>query len=177
MSISGLFFFAAGLSMAGASPAVSDVALTGVHWQSGHLNGGRVAAWQDIRVLTDGPPKLNHRLRARLVIENRGAKPVGTLLIRYSMTARVRSDEKNTNGDWAVPFVVDERRVPRIGANETIEVPLDVGAALELYSRRLARAGWWLDWIKVQAMLEPHPGSVALQTVEDLLEVQRGELP
>ena len=31
--------------------------------------------------------------------------------------------------------------------------------------------------IKVQAMLEPHSGSVALQTVEDMLEVQRGEQP
>ena len=128
-------------------------------------------------MLTDGPPRLNHRLRARLVIQNRGPKPAGTLLIRYSMTARVRSDEKNTEGDWSIPFVIDERRVPKIGANETIEVPLNVGAALELYSRRLARAGWWLDRIKVQAMLEPHPGSGALQTVEDFLEVQRGEKP
>ncbi len=163
---------AAALAAAGATPASAEIVLEGVHWQAGRVEGGRVVAWQDVKVVTDGPPKLHDRLRARLVVKNRGAKAEETLLLRYSMTARVApSTGAPTEGSWAIPFVVEERRVPKVGADKTIEVPLDTGVALDLYLRRLARAGWWPDRVKLQVMLEPHPGSTAIQTVEDTLEV------
>ena len=134
-----------------------------------------MAAWQDLKVLVDGPPKLDNRLRARLVLKNGGPKAEEGLLIRYSMTARVSPTA--AEGSWAIPFVVEERRVPMVGPNQVIEVPLETGAALELYMRRLARAGWWPDRVKLQVMLEPHTGSTTLQNVEDVIEIKREPKP
>jgi len=167
---------AAAVAAAGLVASSSDIALEGVHWQAGRAEGGRVVAWQDVKVLDANPPRLDGRVRARLVVKNRGARPAETLLIRYSMTARVAPlGDAAAPGAWAIPFVVEERRVPKVGAEKMIEVPLETGAALDLYMRRLARAGWWPDRVKLQVMLEPHPGSTSIQTVEDVLEVQRGK--
>ena len=99
------------VSAVGVASAGAEVILEGVHWQGGQLEEGRVTAWRDLRTMTDGPPKLNHRLRARLVIHNQGSTAAETLLIRYSMTARVLADSTNVQGTWAIPFVVSGRRV------------------------------------------------------------------
>lgn len=164
---------AAALAAAGAATASAEIVLEGVHWQVARVERGRVVAWQDVRVLQDGPPKLDNRLRARLVLRNRSAKPEETLLLRYSMTARVAPAAAAGEGTWAIPFAVDERRVPKVGPDKMVEVPLEVGPALELYLRRLARAGWWPDRVKLQVMLEPHAGGATIPTVEDTLEVSR----
>jgi hypothetical protein len=169
---------AAALSAATAGAASAEIALEGVHWQVGRVEGARVTAWQDVKVLVDGPPKLDNRLRARLVLKNQGVKEEDGLLVRYSLTARVAPAEgAPSDGSWAVAFTVDEKRVPKIGADKMIEVPLDAGPALELYMRRLARTGWWPDRIKIQAMLEPRAGNKAIALVEDVLEVRREGKP
>jgi hypothetical protein len=141
------------------------------------LEGGRVASWQNAAVLQDGPPKLDNRLRARLVLKNSGPREEG-LLVRYSMTARVApSQGAGAEGSWAVPFSVDERHVPKIGADKTLEVFLDASPALDLYLRRLGRAGWWPDQIKIQAMLEPRSGSKTISVVEGVLDVKPEDKP
>ena len=165
---------AAALAAAGAAKASAEIVLEGVHWQVARMERGRVAGWQDVRVLRDGPPKLDNRLRARLVLSNRSAQPDETLLLRYSMTARVAPAAAAAGeGSWAIPFAVDERRVAKVGPGKMIEVPLEVGPALELYLRRLARAGWWPDRVKLQVMLEPRPGCTTIPTAEETLEVSR----
>lgn len=165
---------AAAVAAAGTA-ASAEVVLEGVHWQVARVEQGRVAAWQDVKVLQDGPPKLDNRLRARLVLKNRGDKPEEGLLIRYAMTARLDgpADGPGAAGVWAIPFDVEERRVPKVAAGKMIEVPLDVNAALDLYLRRLARTGWWPDRVRLQAMVDPHQGGANLQTVEDVIEVQK----
>ena len=173
-----LILAAAAALAAAAGSASAEVALEGVHWQVGRVEGARVVAWQDLKVLLDGPPKLDNRLRARLVLNNRGSKEEDGLLLRYSLTARVAPAEgAPAEGSWAVAFTVDEKRVPKIGADKMVEVPLDAGPALDLYVRRLARAGWWPDRIKIQVMLEPHAGIEAIHVVEDVLEVRREAKP
>lgn len=169
---------AAAIFAATAGPARAEIALEGVHWQVGRLAEGRVAAWQDVKVLLDGPPKLDNRLRARLVLKNGGDRPEEGILIRYSMTARVSPvAAAPADGSWAIPFVVEERRVPKVAPNKMIDVPLETGAALELYLRRLGRSGWWPDRVKLQVMLEPHPGTTVLQTVEDVIEIRKEPKP
>jgi hypothetical protein len=168
---------AAALAAAGAASASAEILLEGVHWQVGRVEGGRVTAWSDLKVLVDGPPKLDNRLRARLVIKNSGTHAEEGLLIRYSMTARVAPASSSGEGSWAIPFVVEERRVPKIGPNQMIEVPLEAGAALDLYVRRVSRAGWWPDRVKLQVMLEPHAGSSTLQIVEDVVEIKKESKP
>ena len=155
---------AAAFAAAGASPASSELALESVHWQAGRVEGGRVTSWRDVKALAD-------RMRARLVLKNDGPRNEEGLLLRYSLTARVLpADGGGADGAWAVPFLVDEKRVPKVGAEKTVEVSIDAGAAIDLYLRRMARAGWRPDRIKIQVMLEPHHGSKTLQIVEDVLE-------
>lgn len=164
---------AAALAAAGAVRASAEPSLEGVHWQEGRVAGARVSGWRDVKEIVDGPPKLDARLRARLVLRNPEGKPEEGVLIRYSMTARLSpAAGAAAEGTWAIPFVVEERRVPKVAAGKTIEVPLDTGAALDLYIRRIVRAGWWPDRVKLQVMLEPHAGGAALQLVEDVLEIK-----
>ena len=167
------FFLAAAFAAAGAGAARAEPALESVHWQKGHVEGGRVTSWQYVRTLADAP-KPADRMRALLLLKNDGPRNEEGLLLRYSLTARVLPVGGEADGSWAVPFIVDEKRVPKVGAEKIIEVSLDAGAAIELYLRRLARAGWRPDRIKIQVMLEPHHGSKTLQLVEDVLEVGPG---
>ena len=74
-----------------------------------------------------------------------------------------------------MPFDVDEKRVPKVAAGKVLDVSLDASSAVELYLRRVARAGWSPDRLKIQVMLEPHRGCKTLQVVEDTLEVGAGD--
>ena len=148
--------------------------LESVRWQVGRVVRGRVATWADVKVLEDGPPKLDSRLRAKLVLKNRGPQTSEGILLRYSLISRLtQTGGAAAEGAWAIPFLVEERRVPKVGPNKLLEVPLETSPGLELYLRRLSRAGWWPDRLRLQVMLEPHPGEQTIQTLEDVLEVKR----
>ena len=165
---------AATVVAAGAAAASAELALESVHWQQGRVEGGRVAFWKDVKTNTAVPTSAD-RMRARLILKNDGPQNEEGLLLRYSLTARVLPENGGAaDGAWAVPFSIDEKRVPKVGAEKTIEVPLDASAAIDLYLKRVARAGWRLDRLKIQVMLEPHRGSKALQLVEDVVEFGAG---
>lgn len=167
--------WAVALMLVGA-PAEAGIVLEGVHWQAGPAETVRAGAWRDVKVLRNNPPRLESGLRARLVLSNDGPTPEEGLLIRYSMTARVSPIAgAPAAGAWAIPFVVDEKRVPVVAPDSMIDVVLETGTALRLYVRRLARAGWWPDQVKLQVMLEPRPGEDGLQAVEGGLDIQRGQ--
>lgn len=169
-----VLFVAAAIAAAATGTSSAEVALEGVHWQVGHVEGGRVAYWQDVKSLP-AAPKPADRMRARLVLKNAGPQAEEGLLLRYSLTARVVSGDGPAAGAaWAVPFVIDERRVPKVAADKVIDVPIDAGAPVDLYLRRVARAGWRPDRLKIQVMLEPHRGCKTLQIVEDVLDVGDG---
>ena len=120
----------------------------------------------------DGPPKFDTRLRARLTLKNRGPVAAEGILLRYSMMGRIATIAgEKPEGDWSIPFMVDERRVPKVGPNKTLDVYLTTSPALELYLARMARAGWWADRVKLQVMIEPHRGTGELRSLESILEV------
>ena len=167
-----LFLLAAAICVA-ARAASAEVLLQSVHWQVGRVEAGRVASWQDVRTLS-GALKPGDRLRARLVLKNDGAESEEGLLLRYALVARVRSEGGAPEGSWAVPFGVDEKRVAKVEAGKVIDVALDAGPSVDLYLRRVARAGWSPDRLKIQVMLEPHRGSKVLQSAEDVLEIGAG---
>lgn len=156
---------------AGAGPASAQLSLESLSWQRAASDRSS-SAWEDADAIVDAPPKLDGRLRASLRLKNRGPKATEAILLRYSITARISRDA-SVEGVWAIPFMVDERRVPKVGPNHVAEVPLSLSPALEIYLNRLSRAGWWPDRLKLQVMLEPHAGSAALQSLESLLEVKR----
>ncbi len=157
-----------------AAGARAELLLDNVSWQRARVEKARVAAWEDVTQLSDAPPKLDARLRARLTLKNRGPVAAEGILLRYSMTARIApvAGEK-AEGTWAIAFVVDEKRVPKVGPNKTLDVFLTTSPALELYLAKLARAGWWPDRVKLQVMVEPHPGTVGLRALESVLEVSK----
>ncbi len=152
----------------------AELLLEAVSWQRARVSGARVVAWEDIGQIIDGPPKLDARLRARLTLKNRGPVAAEGILLRYSMTGRVApiAGEKPETA-WAIPFMVDEKRVPKVGPNMTQDVFLTTSPALELYLAKLARAGWWADRMKLQVRIEPHPGEVAVRSLESVLEVSK----
>lgn len=156
-----------------AADAGAELSIEGLTWQRARLERGRVVAWEDAASLSDAPPKLDARLRARLTLKNRGPKPAEGVLLRYSMTGRLLPAAGAAEGSWGVPFAVDEKRVPKVGANKILDVYLTTSPALELYLNRLSRAGWWPDRVKLQAMLEPNHGAAAVRTVEAVLEVAK----
>lgn len=163
----------AAFAAVGAGPASAELLLTNVQWQRGRVERARVVAWEDVSQLVDGPPKLDSRLRARLTLKNRGPKAIEGILLRYSMTARLSASVAGAEeGAWGIPFMVEEKRVPKVDPNQVIDVNLSTSPSLELYLNKLSRAGWWPDRIKLQVMIEPHAGAVALQSLENILEVR-----
>ena len=153
--------------------ARAELLLEGVSWQRARIEKTRVASWEDDVVVVDGPPKLDTRLRARLTLVNRGPAAAEGILLRYSMTGRIAPIAGKSEGVWGIAFMVDGKRVPKVGPNKTMEVYLTTSPALELYLAKLARAGWWPDRVKLQVMIEPHLGATAVQSLESVLEVSK----
>lgn len=161
------------LAAFGAAGARAELSLESVSWQRARVEKTRVVAWEDVGQVIDGPPKLDVRLRARLTLKNRGPQPAEGILLRYSMTGRIKIDGEAVDGAWAIPFMVDEKRVPKVGPNKTQDVYLTTSPALELYLAKLARAGWWADRLKLQVMIEPHAGAVEVKSLDSVLEVAK----
>lgn len=162
---------AAALAAAGAGPVCAELVLEGAGWQKGRVERpARPPKYEDaasVKLPERGPA----RLRAKAVLKNRGPKSVEGILVRYAVTARlVRAAAPESQGAWAVPFLVDERRVPKIGPNKILVVPLITSPQLEQYLRRLARQGFRADRLRLQAMIEPHPDQ-DVRTLEAELEV------
>lgn len=161
--------------------ARAELALEGVHWQVGRVEGGRASPtqWQDISVLETTAGRFEGRLRARLVLKNRGPKAAEGILIHYSLDASLAAEKTGgQEGPWAVPFSIDEKRVPHISPNKIIELPIDIDASVESYIKRLLRTGWRPTRLRIDAMLEPHQGTTVLQTVSDTLVVEdQGRAP
>ncbi|MBI4061948.1 MAG: hypothetical protein HY403_11000 [Elusimicrobia bacterium] len=157
-----------------AARAGAELSLESVSWQRGRVEKSRVVAWEDAGRLFDGPPKIDARLRARLTLKNRGPEAAEGILLRYSMTGRVAPIAGDKpEGVWSIPFMVEEKRVPKVGSNMTKDVYLATSPALDLYLAKLARSGWWLDRVKLQVLIEPHRGAAAVQTLDSVLEVAR----
>ncbi len=162
------------LAVISSADAHADLLIESLSWQRARVERGRIVSWEDSPALLNGPPKLKARLRARLTLHNSGSKPVEGILLRYSMTSHIApvAGEK-TEGYWGVPFAIEEKRVPKVGLKKTQDVYLMTSPAFDLHIAKLARAGWWPDRVKLQVMIEPHPGSVVLQSLESVLEVTR----
>lgn len=149
---------AAAFAAAGTRTAAAELVLESVGWQSGRAERPpRPPKFEDASSVVL-PPKGAPRLRAKAVLKNRGPKSVEGILLRYAVSARlIRVAAQGGEGSWAVPFLVEERRVPKIGANEILEVPLITSPLIEQYLRRAARQGFRADRLRLQAMIEPHP--------------------
>lgn len=145
------------LAVALAGSAAAEPALGAVRWEL--IPAKRGAAAESITALPDASPKLGGRLRARLILKNRGPKRVESLLLRYSLSAKIEPKAGGRDAVWTVPFAVEEKRVALLKPNQVTEVPLGPSAMLGLYLKKLQREGYKPVELKLQVMLEPRLGA------------------
>lgn len=150
-----------------ALPVRAEVELQSVRWQRAAREKGQPVKPAEIDSLPLAPgAALGGRLQAVVKLLNRGAATEG-ILLRYAVTAKIARGKESDQAMWAVPFATEEKRVPKIGANQFMEAVLDPTAFIDIYLKRLSRAGYWLSEVKIQVMLEPRKDAVgALQILE-----------
>lgn len=164
---------AAALAAAGAGTAFAELVLEGAGWQAGKAQRPpRPVLWADAES-AELPERGPARLRAKAVLKNRGPRSVEGILLRYVVSARLITARTDVAAEaaWALPFSVDERRVPKIGPNQVLEVPLTVSPALEDYLKRIKRQGMRANGLKIQVQIDTHAGG-AVTIKEAFLAVQ-----
>lgn len=153
-----------------ALPAAAEVQLQSVSWQQTASTKGAKPADVSQLALPAGSAVKGH-LRARVKLLNRGQAVEGVLL-QYALTAELApEDTAGAKPQWAIPFALDERRVPKIGPNEYLDVSVDPTQALTIYLRRVHREGYWPTQLKIQVMLTPRKGAGVMQVVDSTLPV------
>lgn len=117
--------------------------------------------------------KLPGRVHARVIVANAGAVERAVLL-RYAVIARVAPDGGAQDGEWALPVLVAEKRVPRIGEGKTTEVLLDATDMINLTLLKFERVGWRPKEFKLKVQVEPRRGQTTpLSTLEAALPLMR----
>lgn len=155
---------AAAVAAAGAAPAFAELVLEGAGWQKGRVERpARPPKYEDVAAVKL-PERGPARLRAKAALKNRGPKSVEGILLRYAVSARLIAAREDVaaQAEWALPFSVDERRVPKIGPNQVLEVPLTVSPALEDYLKRIKRQGMRANGLKVQVQIDTHAGGAVV---------------
>lgn len=145
--------WAAAAVLLACAPAGAVVELQALGWQSAARGGPAKGRSVDSLTLPVNA-KLDGRLAGRVRLLNRGPQAEEGILLRYTLEARVHPAEGGPS-EWSLPFVLDTRRVPRIGPNKIVETRVDVTTMLALYLAKLKREGWWLDRLKLDVLLEP----------------------
>jgi len=158
----------------------AEVVLQEMRWQVTPNVQSRKAVWHDAAGWLQPPgSKLERQPRVLVTLRNRSAGSEEALLLRYAVSARlahVREDgAASAEGTWAIPFILEERRVPKVRGNDVLRVPISLNRAMfGAYLMRMRRAGFWPDMLKLQVMVEPRPGENSLddRMIEAVLPVQ-----
>ncbi|MDD5655723.1 MAG: hypothetical protein PHF00_00515 [Elusimicrobia bacterium] len=156
----------------------AELLIESVAWQTAAPARGRKPVYADADAVTAAAPRLRELVRVLVRLKNRGPKAVDGVLLRYAISAELAPLDGAREGAWAVPYMVDARRVPKIGPNKILDVPVDPSRSLEVplaaYLQRVYRSGFWPRRLRVQVMLSPHRGQVdEIRTHESVLEVSQ----
>ncbi len=142
-------------------------------WVLTPVRHGRHYPSQEIsRLDISGDAAIPGRLAANLALQNLGPQREG-ILLRYDLSAEVYSisDPKKERG-WTIPFVVDERRVPQLKADQSLTLNFDVTESVKDYFKQLFLEGWRPEKIKMEIMIEPRQGEdSALKKIESTLPI------
>jgi len=110
-----------------------------------------------IKSLEISAPRDAERIRPRIEAVNNGSAPAEGILIRYDFALEVAPKADAKKAAWAVPFMMDEWRIPRLLPGASKDVALDP----EILRQALARlnaAGFTAVRLRFDAMLEPRRG-------------------
>ncbi len=172
-----------------AGPAAAVVELQKVDWQQAAPSAGAPALSTTTPAPAGSPAKteilqrlrlspgdkLPARLGGLVKLLNRGPVAEEGILLRYVVSARV-SPTDGGEAAWSLPFVLETRRVPKIGSNQVLEVAIDASTMIDLYLKKLGREGWWLDALKLDVLLEPRKDDPKkLQLLSAELPVERAK--
>lgn len=153
--------------------ASAELVLRGISWQAPSPAGTKPRGFRPIeRWVQPAAAKLGGRPRAVVTVANRGPKAAEGAVLRYAVAARMaKVGAEGKEGVWTVPFFLNERRVSRVGANQTREIPLN-DLVLDVFLKKSFRAGYWPDALRIQVMVEPRNGEGLEQRIlEDTLPV------
>lgn len=153
--------------------ASAELVLRSVTWQLPSAPGASPRGFRPIeRWVQPASTKLSGKPRAVITVMNRGPKPAEGAVLRYAITARMGPvGQTGREGVWTVPFYLNERRVPRVGANQVRDIPLN-DLVLEVFLKKSFRAGHWPDALKIQVMVEPRRGEGLEQRIlEQILPI------
>lgn len=99
----------------------------------------------------------NPRFRVVAELFNNGPRPAEASIVRSAFYFRlVKISEPAKPGVWAVPFYIEERRVSKIKAAQTLEIFIQE-ADIKPFLSRLRASGYWVDGIRVELMVGPVP--------------------
>jgi len=119
--------------------------------------------------------KVAGRLSAKLNFLNRGPAVEG-VLIRYSLEGKIAPAGHPDQAAWAVPFLVDEKRVPKVNANSHVETTLLVGdpdAQIDIYLKNIAYDGYAVQALRLRVMISPRRGQEApIQVLDSELPIE-----
>jgi hypothetical protein len=172
-------WIAAALSVVGlglcALPGAAEVRIEDLGWQLAVDVRNPKSAFHDVGQWLF-PPNPTVKVRPRIAVKLKNASPrtETAVLLRYAFSARLKRVSGEGQGTWVVPFLVEERHVPRVGAGEDETVFINLNrVALSGYLKRMFHAGYWPDALRANVMVEPRPGdSLDGRVAEKTLPVQ-----
>lgn len=143
-----------------ARPVSAGVTVSGAEVQvSIASNKGRAVFHAVESLLLPPGTKPVPKLRALLRLDNDGTRPESGLVIRFALSARIRTVDGAAGGIWTVPFLLEERHVPSLARGKGIEIPLPFNqVALADHFAALRAAGFWPDGLRMEAFIEPRRG-------------------
>jgi hypothetical protein len=146
------------------SAAHAALTIKELHWQVATSAPARKDLWHDTANWLYPPgSKPGRAPRVLVTLLNGTGKPDEAILLRYSLSARLAPSQGGAEGVWTLPFVLQERRVPKVQGNE-LQVPITLNRALfDAYFKRMLRAGFWPDSLRMQVMVEPRPGESSFE--------------
>jgi hypothetical protein len=138
-----------------ASAASAEPRVVSIEWQEfGKPAPTSPAAFQPVQKVTRAPSSAaKGMVRALVTLENPEKTPVEAIDVVFAVSAKLKKIGAESGGLWAVPFRVDERRVPILASGKKA-VPLDT-LKVEAYLREIFIEGYWPEALKIEVQLRP----------------------
>ena len=152
---------AAALALAAAlcGSARAEVVVQDVRWSLAAGKDGKRGPYVEASRWAQPPAaRIAGRPRAVVTLANlgRGAEP--GVLVRCAVSARLfRVGDAKAEGVWSVPFWTDEKRIPFLRGAQVKRVVVD-DPTLGAYLQKMFRAGFWVDALRIQVMVDPRAG-------------------
>lgn len=137
----------------------AQVRINGIDWQVSRAAGGEKKLFEPIMEVKLEPyQRYPGKLRAMVSVQNPSARPAGGLVLRCALSLHlVRPGVPGDAGFWSVPFRVEEVRISQIRPGGVYSAGL-IHFTLNEQLQKLKNTGFWVDAMKLQAMLEPRQG-------------------